>query len=140
VKPPIGAAEALALAREALEDDRYATPGPWSHHEDVVDGRLQRDTVMSASGAHQIAIAESGDGAPADFHGADAAWIAAARAREPALARWVEEALGADFGTPEERAFNTEWCGSTVANEGRDYARALAAALLRAADESEADQ
>jgi hypothetical protein len=97
-RPTISAAEALRLAREALEDDRRAAlPGK---------------------------------------HGSDD--------REPALARFVEAVLSARFGGSPmgdvfqraiERRVKKE-IGDD--KESIDYARALAAALLRAADAADA--
>lgn len=115
------AAPLLALARAALEDDKRATPGPW--HVPHLDRAPCR--VLSDVGATIADVPRYGWGANAPF-------IAAARTREPALARALVEMLENPLSCP--RLFAPD--GTFVVayrGHGATEMRALAAALWRAA-------
>lgn len=77
----------LTLAREALADDARVTPGPWSVEwlDEAHDGC---DGISSPGRNLNIVCADCGVYGP---HGYDAEFIAAARSREPQLARAVGE-------------------------------------------------
>jgi hypothetical protein len=71
------------LAREALEDDRKATPGPWTTND---DGKRESVLIITVDACEFPNIARI-----SHFHnpslGTDSAFIAAARTREPLLAK-----------------------------------------------------
>lgn len=144
--------EILALARQALEDDKRATPGPWKNDIDVFDpddGYMacicdaQVDmlaTIPTGVDLHWCAPWTSADSverdrrrqlASASQAAIDASAIAAARTREPQMARWIAEVLGAEVRG------NAEVVRGLMRVNSPTSARALAAALLRAADEAE---
>lgn len=137
----------LELARAALEDDRRATPGPWTcRHLAWVDDRAADDGgELEFCDVPEINTIPGSDGYYSGRDDCEA--IAAARTREPALARWIVEMLGARstplrvnnhdrIVTIEEHAPKMD--GSHVlARLSSRQARATAAELLRAADEAE---
>ena len=126
---PITAATALRLAREALEDDKRMTPGPWTPADSAA-----RDERYCQAKASRATI--------------DANGIAASRTREPQLAAWVEAVLGmpgavacrvnvSHDGTITISDHAPKMDGSHVRYRvSARHARAIAAALLRAADEA----
>lgn len=120
----------LSLARAALADDAKATPGPWIVPPDSYgDGEVYTDEpykLVATTGRHPI--------------GENQSFIAAARTREPELARWIERVLDDRSGfsaTTHREARETMSSVSHMIDGGVAYARSLAAALLRAADEGE---
>lgn len=136
-------AEALRLAREALEDDRKATPGPWVI-EWTDDGRV---SDISADGRDGIVQADCGVYPPKPD---DGRFIAAARTREPALAAWVASVLGNNRLRSAYRVNVHDDGGIYVSDHAPKmdgshvrlrlsptHARALVAELLRAIDRAE---
>lgn len=119
--------EALDLARAALEDDAKMTAGPWACHDhDVVEGGHHYVTVVGPCHDPDV-IADH-----VNLH--DGVGIAAARAREPELARFVEAVLSANPPRGSDAAI--EWIMSTADHYSIETKRSLAAALLRASYES----
>lgn len=130
--------QALADARAALEDDERATPGPWSGFPTgILRGPEWVVTNLPRGENSEI------------MKRADANAIANARTREPRLAEWVRGVLednphGMSVSTVDGARAKLVRLGG-VDDEHIKYftaedARALAAALLRAADEAEADK
>ena len=76
--------EALELARAALEDDARMTPGPWHHDDDVMWA-----CVTTAPRGAGVVVTTAPETCSVPMAKTDAAGIAAARTREPALARFV---------------------------------------------------
>jgi len=142
------AAEALRLAREAIEDDQRATPGPWRS-----DGRtIWRGDWRTDGQEHSVASVNSwipSHVAPPRGTEATLNAIAVARTREPQLARFVEAVLSAGshplrvgIPVPDGPIVMSEHTprmdGKHVLAKLRaEQARALAADLLRAADLAE---
>jgi len=126
--------EILALARAALEDDRSATPGPWRFG--VAKGGM---FLEDARGYRFGQVDDDENGF----------FVANARTREPALAKWVKSVLDAEANEGDAYASTaTHNQGLVVVypNEvdeapfaiSQREARALAASLLRAADKADA--
>jgi hypothetical protein len=115
-------ADILKLALEALKDDKRATPGPW---------RFEAGS-FSEGGGHILTAAptsRSWTDSPLAisnyfYKGDRSDWslIAAARTREPALARWVERVA------PAIERLRANWRGETG-----DCRREVIDALLAAA-------
>jgi hypothetical protein len=141
----IDCTEALRLAQEALRDDQRATPGPW--REEQWSGE---DGGWRATGPHHDDPngEDWPDSEPHEAAKVDSSLIAAARTREPKLAAFVEAVLG-DRAAIAQRvnvidglivvsAHAPKMDGSHVKLRlPARAARALAAALLHAADEAE---
>lgn len=75
---PLTTSAILTLAREALADDKKATPGPWR--------RIGLGRIVQEAAHEQIILGDM-------RWGSDAERIASARTREPQLAAWVERIL-----------------------------------------------
>jgi hypothetical protein len=148
-------AEALQLVKEALEDDRSASPGPWK-----VDARDGRHRAAVRDESREVVADVYCGGWTTDRAGhapLNARFIASARTREPRLAAFVEGLLGAEpleatrvradgrlvlveYLEDATQLVDSESAIAVYASDTMTVgvARRLAAALLRAADEAEA--